>query len=120
VKNMPTPMTKKGIEWIRENGWDGHSIWKTEFVPFDDLGLDEEQKQLLTQTFRSDTSSPTSTIFKDGKIVKEISKGVYSLSLLSTIAHNLGVERADGHLSGRGSRARALTAAILKQFDPVK
>lgn len=115
-----TPITKKGIEWIRENGYDGHSIWLPDAVPFEDLGLDEKQKKQLIQTFRSDTSDPKSTIFKDGKIVKEISRGVNSLSLLSVIAHNLGVGNAGAFLMGRGSRARVLTDAILQQFEPVK
>jgi len=115
-----TPITKKGIAWIKEHGWDGHTIWSPQGVPFEDLGLDEKQAKRLIQDFRSDLSDPKSTIFKDGKVVKEISGGVHSLSLLSMIACNLGVGRADGAFFGRGSRARALTNAILQQLEPVK
>ena len=108
-------ITDKGKKWLEENGNDGHSIWKAESVPFADLGLDKIEAKRLVQTFKSDTSDPKSTIFKDGKIVKEL-EGVYSLSLLSAVAGKLGVEDAGGFLFGRGSRARALNAAILAKL----
>ena len=110
-------ITPKGIEWLKEFGNEGHSIWKADSVPFDDLGLDEKQQEALIQTFESDTSDPKSTIFKDGQIVKKV-EGVHSLTILSVIARNLGVGNADGMLMGRGNRARALTAAILGILDP--
>jgi len=110
-------ITPKGIEWIKQFGYDGHSIWKPECVPFDDLGLDEKQQKRLIQTIKSDTSDPKSTIYKDGQVVKELT-GVYSLSLLQAIATNLGVGDAGGFLFGRGSRARVLTDAILQTLEP--
>ena len=109
-------ITEKGKKWLEENGYDGHTIWKPSFVPFSDLGLDASDKKRLVQTYKSDTSDPKSTIFRDGKIVKDC-EGVYALSLISAIAGKLGVGDTGSFLMGRGSRARALCAAILAKLN---
>src|SRR5215813_300450 len=112
-------ITEKGKAWIKENGWDGHTIWTADGVPFADLGLDEADKKRLTQRHVSDTSSPKSTIFKDGQIVG-MCDGVHNLSLMRAIAGKLGVGDAGAMFMGRGSEARALTNAILNIIDPIR
>lgn len=115
-------ITPKGVQWIKENGYDGHSILMAEGVPFSDLGLTDADRKRLVQTYRSDTSSPKSTIFKDGRIVPEC-EGVYLLPLWQAIAAHMKLDDAlarAGMLFGRGSAARVLCDAILSELEPVK
>jgi hypothetical protein len=102
-------ITPQGVAWLKENGWDGHTIWKT--VPFRDLGLDADDEKRLTRTFKSD---PKSSIFKDGEAVPKVT-GVYGLSVVQRVADKLGVGDAGNMFFGRGRRARALTEAILEK-----
>jgi hypothetical protein len=106
-------ITEKGIAWIKENGWDGHTIWKPSGIPWSDLGLNGGDVKRLVNVHRSDRRDPKTTIFgKYGEIIDECN-GVHNLPLLGAIADKLGVGGADGIFCGRGSRARALTNAIL-------
>jgi len=112
-------ITPKGKAWIKENGFDGHTIWNPDGVPFSDLGLDERDKKRLIRKFKSDTSDPKSTIWKDGQIVDELT-GVHNLALMGAIAGKLNVGNAGAMFFGRGSQARALTNAILNIIDPIR
>jgi hypothetical protein len=112
-------VTDKGKAWIKEHGFDGHSIYRADAIPFADLGLDKAAAKRLVQTFKSDTRNPKSTIFKDGRVVKE-TRGVYLLNLWHAIADNLGVGNAGAMFYGRGSQARALCSAIVKTLEDEK
>jgi hypothetical protein len=109
-------ITEKGKQWIKEHGYDGHSIYRSDAIPFADLGLSDKESKKLIRKYESDTSDYKSTIFKDGKIVPEL-EGVYLLSLWYAIAGHLGVADAGLMFQGRGSQARALCDSILSQIE---
>lgn len=114
TKNMLDGVDLKSlIDWLKENGGDGWTIWKTS--AFTSMGFDKSI--LPIREIESDTSSPKSTIYdRDGKVIPKV-KGVYGLSFLRRLANELGEGSAGSMFFGRGSEARAITAAILPKLE---
>jgi hypothetical protein len=106
-------MTKKAVEFINEWAGDGHSIIREDAIPWDDLGV-ADLRGKLCHKFKSDTSDPKSTIFKDGVIQTEV-EGVYVLDLWWAIGNRLGVGDGARMFMGRGRQAQALCEAILQK-----
>ena len=90
---------------------DGHSILDPQ--AFIDAGLPAEVVGHLTRTYKSDLSSPKSTIFVKGEPVRELS-GVYGLDVLRFLAGAVGVEYM--RALGRGFEARNIQAALHAHF----
>ncbi len=101
-----TSISKETVRAAIEDGTivpDGHTIFYTHhYEPHFPESL--LKKWRLVQTFKSDTSSAKSTIFKDGEIVPEV-HGVYNLLFLSRLARELGLE-LDWYPNGRGFEAQ--------------
>jgi len=108
-------MTKKGIEFVNEWCGDGHSILHECAIPWQDLGI-SDMKGKLCRKYKSDTASPTSTIYKNGVALKEV-EGVYVLDLWYTIARRLGVGDEARMFMGRGRQAQVLCSAILHKVQ---
>ena len=87
---------------------EGHSIMDPTF--YTDAGFDCEN--LITE-FESDTSSPKTTIFKDGVIQDKV-EGIGSLDFHYWVAGQCGLVRGKDYAEqfGRGSQARAIAAAL--------
>jgi len=105
-------ITKAGYNYIRARYGDGHSIVAPDSVPFSELGLSDDDKFRLTQTFESDMSHPKAMIFRKGKVVPKLT-GVYLLKLWYAVARANGVD-ASNNMSGRGFQARAVCDALLR------
>ena len=91
---------------------DGHTILPPERLI--DAGLPNEVVAAVTTTYRSDTTSPKTTIFVDGQPVEQI-RGIYSLDLLQRLAGALGVTYRECY--GRGSQATAIREAVYEHFE---
>ncbi len=89
---------------------DGHSIYPPEF--YVEQGFDCEH---LATEFESDTSSPKTTIFKDGEIQEKV-KGIWALDFHYWVAGQCGLARGVDYAEqyGRGSQARAIATALAK------
>lgn len=80
---------------------DGHTIYKPS-VYTDHFDLPDS----LVRTFKSNTSSHKSTIYaNDGSIIPEV-EGVYNLSFLEWLVHELGLYDLTRDYNGRGSQAQ--------------
>jgi hypothetical protein len=92
---------------------DGHSIIRPSFFK----GLNPDFVASLTNTYKSDTSSPKSTIFTDAGPVNQL-QGVYALDFLYRVAEILGVRSSSGADAyfGRGRQAGALQQAIMDKI----
>ena len=82
----------------------GHSIMDPTF--YTDAGFDCEH---LTTEFESDTSSPKTTIFKDGEVQEKV-KGIWALDFHYWVASQCGRVRGVHYAEqyGRGSQAQAI------------
>lgn len=96
---------KKLIDFLKDEGGNGWEIWHPEM--FTEMGFSE--KSLPIREHRSD-GSPKGTITNGGEILKSV-KGVYNLDFLYRLGAFLDADY-EGKL-GRGSQARAITAAVL-------
>ena len=87
---------------------DGHSIMDPTF--YTDAGFDCEH---LATEFESDTSSPKSTIFKNG-VPQEKVTGIYALDFHYWVASECGLMRGRDYDDkiGRGSQAQAIAGAL--------
>lgn len=87
---------------------DGHSIYPPDF--YLEQGFDCEH---LTTEFKSDISSPKTTIFKDG-VPQEKMKGIWALDFHYWVASQCGLARGVDYAEqyGRGSQARAIAGAL--------
>ncbi len=87
---------------------DGHALLKPSWLA--EQGLPEKLVKMHTRTYRSDRSSPKTTIFgPGGKVVPQL-EAVYDLALLEAIAREFRLE-VRGCL-GRGAQAREFRRAI--------
>jgi hypothetical protein len=86
----------------------GHSIMDPTF--YTDGGFDCED--LITE-FESDTSSPKTTIFKDGEVQEKV-KGIWALDFHYWVAGQCGLARGVDYAEkyGRGSQAQAIASAL--------
>ncbi len=87
---------------------DGHSIMDPAF--YIDAGFDCES--LITE-FESDTSSPKTTIFKNG-VPQEKVKGIWALDFHYWVASQCGLVCGEDYADkyGRGSQAQAIAGAL--------
>ena len=91
---------------------DGHTILDPQGLI--DAGLPAEVAEAVTVTYRSDRSSPKTTIFVDDQPVDE-SRGVYGLDLLELLARSLQVTYRTCY--GRGSQAMVIRKALHEHLD---
>jgi len=92
---------------------DAHTIFKPS--AFTDLGLPEEFVLKYAHTYKSDTSSPKSTIYGDNGEVIHSLQGVMSDRIADQLAMRFGLQDAlkeAGQKMGRGSALRVLSQAI--------
>ena len=89
---------------------DGHSIMDPAF--YTDAGFDCEH---LATEFESDTSSPKTTIFKNG-VPQEKVTGIYALDFHYWVAGQCGLARGEDYDDkiGRGSQAQAIASALAR------
>ena len=89
---------------------DGHSIMDAQY--YLEHGFDCEH---LATEFESDTSSPKTTIFKDGEIQEKV-KGIWALDFHYWVAGQCGLARGVDYAEkyGRGSQAQAIATALVK------
>ena len=89
---------------------DGHSIYPPEF--YVGQGFDCEH---LTTEFESDTSSPKTTIYKDG-VPQEKVRGIYALDFHYWVAGQCGLVCGEDYDEkyGRGSQAQAIATALAR------
>ena len=89
---------------------DGHSIYPPDF--YVGQGFDCEH---LTTEFESDTSSPKTTIFKNG-VPQEKVTGIYALDFHYWVAGQCGLASGVDYDEkyGRGSQAQAIASALAK------
>ena len=92
---------------------DAHTVFKPS--AFTDLGLPEEFVMNYARTYKSDTSSPKSTIYGDnGEVIHSV-QGVMSSSIADALVRAFGLHGAQQDASekfGRGSALRVLSQAI--------
>lgn len=86
---------------------DGHTIFKPEGLIED--GLPKEFVDKWTREHKSDSSSPKSTIYFEGQVVRSL-EGVYGLQLLYDIASILQLDYPTA--MGRGTQAMLIIKAI--------
>jgi len=92
---------------------DAHTIFKPS--AFTDLGLPEEFVLKYAHTYRSDTSSPKSTIYGDNGEVIHSLQGVMSSTIANALTNLFGLQDAQreaGQKMGRGSALRVLSQAV--------
>ena len=89
---------------------DGHSIMDAQY--YLEHGFDCEH---LATEFESDTSSPKTTIFKNG-VPQEKVTGIYALDFHYWVAGQCGLARGRDYDDkiGRGSQAQAIASALAK------
>jgi len=98
----------KLIEFVREDGGDGHSIWKSSM--FTDMGF--AAKDLPIRKHTSDGSYKGTVFGHDGKPIEPT--GVYGLDFMYQLARFLGVTFPS--FMGRGFQARAIQSAVLAEL----
>ena len=111
IKYKGKPITKELVRTALKDDtiWgDGHSILSPEgYHPHFDVSH-------LEETIKSDFSSGKSTIYVNGRPVKEI-KGVNNLTFLYWLANEIGLSSEDyGSYNGRGTQARSIVGAIAR------
>ena len=106
IRRLPPELVLKLAEMC-----DGHTILNPQALI--DAGLPTRIAASVTTTYRSDRSSPKTTIFVAGQPVDE-SRGIYGLDLLHTLAEALGVTFRACY--GRGSQAAAIREALHQHF----
>lgn len=89
------------------SGGDGHTLFDP--VAYVEAGLTMELTNYFTQPHRSDGQTAKGSIFRDGKVVPEVT-AIYGLTVLEHIANALELQMPVFH--GRGFKARALHTAI--------
>ena len=101
---------KKFREFCREG--DGHTVWKASM--FTDMGFSVDAIAPVIERHESDGSYKGSMYDDHGNVIPSC-HGIYGLRFLSHIAREIGADTKDAdRMMGRGFRARALGAAILK------
>lgn len=101
---------KKILTLLDEIGGDGHTIFKASILK----GFPKALRDRFTKEHTSDPESgPKSTLFAKGRAMEKI-KGVYGLTVLQWICHDLDIPY-DSY-SGRGFQARELTRVIREHF----
>ena len=106
------------LELIHAIGGDGHSIYPVDWYVSN--GAPEELIKPLEETMKSDFSHPKSTLFRNGKPVKELI-GVYTLDVLRDMTDNLDLDEEARKLvyklTGRGFKAQAMCSAIKEYLE---
>ena len=107
------PLTKVDEKAYWEVMGDAHTVFKPS--AFTDLGLPEDFVLKYARTYKSDTSSPKSTIYGDnGEVIHSV-QGVMSSSIADALVRAFGLHGAQQDASekfGRGSALRVLSQAI--------
>ena len=92
---------------------DAHTVFKPS--AFTDLGFPEQFVLNYARNYKSDTSSPKSTIYgENGEVIKSV-QGVMSSSIADALIRAFGLHGAQQDASekfGRGSALRVLSQAI--------
>ena len=110
MNSIPAALTQ--VDWVKFRDQvmigDGHTIYSPE--QYRGVGLPADC--LVERTFKSDTSSHKSTIYLDGKEVKQVA-GINHLSLLRHLAGLMDADTTRAYrMNGRGSEAQALVEAM--------
>ena len=102
---------KKAIEDQIIDG-DGHTIVSSKY--YTDAGFDCKH---LEEEYSSNYPIHKDTIYKDGKVLGTC-KGIHTLTFLKWVAGKVGLTSDDfGDYYGRGTQARAISAALAKWAD---
>jgi len=109
---------EKVIEFLNECGGDGWTI----FAPsaYTDLGFSLDELKPIIKEHESNRADYKETIFDSKGGVMDKCEGIYNLDFLYWFARKLDIDTAVASFFGRGSNARALSAAILNKLNPKK